>query len=179
MPKACVHNSNSTKKHSQVYNITYPANQSFFLTWFLAFTKSFASFAISLLKSLVMNYHQHDGYFVLSWSVLVLVNCSPQLYLIQSMACFKACDAAVQIREHGISTTYAFGKKSCHYHVARCIQYHGSIMVSLPYSIHWIQVSLQIHLPETWQILRLTTSHSTIAWLPGYQTTKKKEQKDG
>ena len=49
-----------------------------------------------------MNYHQHDGYFVLSWSFLVLVNCSPQLYMIQSMACFKARAAAVQIREHGI-----------------------------------------------------------------------------
>ena len=132
MPKACVHNSNSTKKHSRVYNITYPANQSFFLTWFLAFTKSFASFAISLSKSLVMNYHQHDGYFVLSWSVLVLVNCCPQLYMIQCMACFKACAVAVQIREHGISTTYAFGKKSCHYHVARCIQYHGIITVFHP-----------------------------------------------
>ena len=82
------------------------------------------SFAISLLNSLVMNYHQHDGYFVLSWSVLVLVNCSPQLYTIQSMACFKARAAAVQIREHGISTTYVFGKKSCHYHVARC-HYHS------------------------------------------------------
>ena len=69
-----------------------------------------------------MNYHQHDGYFVLSWSVLVLVNCSPQLYMIQSMACFKARAAAVQISEHGISTTYVFKEKSYHYHVARCIQ---------------------------------------------------------
>lgn len=94
-----------------MYNITHPANRSFFLTWFLAFTKSFASFALRLLNSLVMNYHQHDGYFVLSWSFLVLVNCSPQLYMIQSMACFKARAAAVRIREHGISTTYVFEKK--------------------------------------------------------------------
>ena len=43
-----------------------------------------------------MNYHQHDGYFVLSWSFLVLVNCSPQLYMVQSVACFKARAAAVQ-----------------------------------------------------------------------------------
>ena len=36
------------KNISQVYNITYPANRSFFLTWVLAFTKSFASFALTL-----------------------------------------------------------------------------------------------------------------------------------